>query len=272
MKNLNDSLDNKILKYYEKYYSHELGLKDWKERCNLRLNEESEYCIAYIQKIKEWLDYDFKNKKVLVVGSGTGGEIVNFYNIGADVYGIEPNEEAIEISHIKAEKIGLDKNRVKKGYSEKLSFDDNEFDFVYCYTVLEHVYDVEKSIKEMIRVVRENGHIFIHTPDYRQFYEPHYKAPLPMFLPNFINKIILLILKKPTKFLDTINKVSSLSLRRIFQKLPIHHFRMYTQVENFTSDRFAVRIILNIQKFLFLFMGISSNQAWILKKKKSKNI
>ncbi len=266
--NNNELLKDKMFAYYKKYYSDELGFKDWKARCKLRLDEEKNYCLTYISRIKEWINYDFTSKKVLVVGSGTGGEIVNFHMDGADVYGIEPNIEALEISQIKAEIINLEKAKIKEGYAENLIFEDNTFDFVYCYTVLEHVRDIEQSISEMIRVAKEDGYIFIHTPDYRQLYEPHYKLSLPMFLPNFISKLILFMLGRPTKFLDTIKKVNSLSLRRIFQRKPIHHFRMFNQIEDCHSDRMIVKIIYMIQRLLNSYLGIAANQAWLLKKKK----
>jgi len=266
MMNNNELLKEKVLAYYKKYYSEELGLKDWEERCKLRLDEEKNYCLTYINRIKEWINYDFASKKVLVVGSGTGGELVNFHKDGADVFGVEPNIDALTISHIKARKINLDIAKIREGYAESLDFKDNKFDFVYCYTVLEHVKDVEQSISEMIRVTKEGGYIFIHTPDYRQLYEPHYKLPLPMFLPNFISKLILFILGRPTKFLDTIKKVNSLSLRRIFHRKSIHHFRVY-QIEDYSSETMLFKIILMIQRCLNLYFGIPPNQAWLLKKK-----
>ena len=44
---------------------------------------------------------------------------------------------------------------------EKLSFEDNEFDFVYCSHVLEHVADPEKACAELIRVGKRG---FIESP------------------------------------------------------------------------------------------------------------
>ncbi len=269
MENINTDIEKRIRDYYEKYYKDQLGLKDWEHRCELRLNEEKIYCNTYIERIESWLNYDFNGKKVLVVGSGTGGELVNFHNLGAKVYGIEPNVEAFKISLLKAKKIGLNKDQVKCEYSENIGYEDNSFDFVYCYTVLEHVQDVEKSLSEMIRTTRENGYLFIQTPDYRQLYEPHYKLPLPMILPNLINKMFLWFLKKPTTFLDTLNKLNSLKMKRFFQKLPVNYFRIYTKYEKFYSESPVVRIIFKIQYTLFAYFGVSFNQAWILQKIKN---
>ena len=262
----NNQINEKIKKYYKKYYKDELGFKDWKQRIELRLDEENIFCKRYIDRLKEWLNYDFLDKKVLVVGSGTGGEIVNFFREGANVYAIEPNLEASEISILKAENIGLDKKCVKNCYSEDINFSDNTFDFVYCFTVLEHVNDVEKSISEMIRVAKKGGYIFIHTPDYRQMYEAHYKLPLPMFLPIFINRILLKLLGRPSNFLKSIKKVNSLYLRNIFDKLPVHSFRVYLEKEDVKVKALSSKIILKICHLIFLYLDASFNQIWILKK------
>ena len=90
-----------------------------------------------------------------------------------------------------------------------MPFKDGQFDFIYCFTVLEHVKNVENSISEMVRCTKSKGKIFVETPDYRQLYEGHYKLPLPMFLPIWVNKLFLKILGRPTEFISTINKINS---------------------------------------------------------------
>ena len=86
-----DEIDNKIIEYYKDYYKTTLGLPNWDFLSKQRLNEEEIYCSRYINRIKQWIDIDFKGLRVLVVGSGTGGELVNFHNEGAEVYGISKN-------------------------------------------------------------------------------------------------------------------------------------------------------------------------------------
>ena len=194
----------------QNYYLNQLGLKDWKKRANLRLNEEVNFTQNENIKIFENIyGIDFSKNKVLIVGSGTGGEIINFSKKCHEVYGVETNIIAIEISNFKIDINNIKNAFVKSGESELLPFDDNSFDFVSCYTVLEHVNDVEKSIKEMIRVTKHNGKIFIETPDYRQFYDPHYKLLLPMFLPKIFIKLIQILLGRPLNFLNSLNFVSS---------------------------------------------------------------
>ena len=254
--------------YYENFYKNELGLPDWQERIKLRLNEEENYCSRFIDWFEDWFDYDFSGKKVLVVGCGTGGELVNFKNKGADIYGIEPNKNALTISHLKAAQSDIPKENITNGYSENLPYDENQFDFIYCYTVLEHVADVEKSINEMVRCAKVKGKIFIETPDYRQLYEGHYKLPLPMFLPIWMNKIIVRFFRRPSDFLDTINKVNSRQLQRIFNKSSVTSFRVFKENKNkMPKIRFRLSFFGEIIQYtIHRFFGVSRNQIWVLHK------
>ena len=89
-------------------------------------------------------------KRILVVGCGTGAEL--FYLLGRadmDVRGIEPFDEAIEICNLKAEAKGMRAGLVTKESAEKLSFADGSFELIICFTVLEHVRDVDMALGEM---------------------------------------------------------------------------------------------------------------------------
>jgi len=263
----NQLIKDKIKSYYKSYYKDSLGIANWEELCEQRVYEEDIYCGRFIERIKSWIDYDFLDKKVLVVGSGTGGELVNFFKEGAEVFGIEPYLPAIEICHLKAEFVGLKKENIIQSSAEQVKFGDNSFDFVYCFTVLEHVNDVEQSISEMFRVTKPGGFIFIQTPDYRQLYEGHYKIPLPMFLPNIFNRIILKALGRPSNFLRTIQKVNTFSIRNILKKYNAVSLRIYTQEDNRTSGRVIVRIIFLIQDLINKYIDAPISQVWLVRKK-----
>jgi len=255
-----------IHNYYEDYYKSSLGLPNWKDLCQQRINEEEIYCSRYIDNIKNWINIDFSKKNVLVVGSGTGGELVNFFLEGADVYGIEPYEPANEISRLKAKSIGFPETNIKSGSAEDIDFEDRFFDFVYCYTVIEHVEDVAQSIKEMLRVVKPGGHLFIQAPDYRQLYEGHYKLPLPMFLPIWFNKILLRIYGRPVDFLNTINKVNSKGIKNILDSHKILSMQIHPNREKRLSNRYIVKIIFFIQDLIYKRFNAPLNQIWLIKK------
>ena len=112
------------------------------------------------------------------------------------------------------------------------------------------------------------GKLFIELPNYRQLYEAHYKLPLPMFLPIWINKIILRLLRRPVDFLGTINKKNTSQLRKIYQKFPeITPMLITPDVIKMPKTSFSiVFLIQSIQFLIFKFFDHTANQTWILHK------
>ena len=91
---------------------------------------------------------DFKNKKVLEVGSGPGGNLDFLTNKGCvEIVGVDVSEKMVELS----KRLLKDKNiQVHKTDGFSLPFDDNYFDLVFTSTVLQHNTN-EAQLKELIR-------------------------------------------------------------------------------------------------------------------------
>lgn len=194
--------------YYKKYYWNMLGFQDWEKRIQMRLNEKNIFADPNLQRIEKWINYNFENKKVLIVGAGTGAELFALLERGADVYAAEPYENARSILRLKMELYNLPSERISACAAEDLEFPNDFFDFVYCQTVLEHVKDMRKSINEMIRVSRQGGWIFIAAPNYLYPYEGHYKIhcyPPALPMGRFFLKLYLRLLKRPVDLVNSLN-------------------------------------------------------------------
>jgi 2-polyprenyl-3-methyl-5-hydroxy-6-metoxy-1,4-benzoquinol methylase len=253
-----------IRQYYKSYYCDELGLRDWKQRVEARVHEEEHFALPVISTLEQVLNYIFSGKKVLVVGAGTGAEFVALYKKGAEVYGLEPNNNAVDILKTKCEKHGIDFSRVVRGTVEKLPYPDESFDFVYCYTVLEHVQDVNKALLEMVRVTSVGGKIFIATGNYRIPYEPHYKIFMPTFLPKIFIKWYLWLRRRPTAFIDTVNFILCNKLLDIIRRMPV----ITLQILHDFPEGFARK-----SNFFYLFiryLGLEKNLWFILVKRANK--
>lgn len=253
-------LEDLIKSYYQKYYLGELGLSDYQIRIEQRLNEEEAFARPNIERIEKILRLKFSKQRVLCLGGGTGAELISFSGLGCDTYAIEPNEDAIKIIKMKCEINNIDKEKVYQGVAENLPFKDEFFDFIYCFTVIEHVQDVEQAIKEAVRVTKKNGSIYIVTPDYRQLYEGHYKMHMPLFLPKWLLKIILLIKGKPTGFLDTLQFVTAKKLRNIFRRCNVITLQIRFPYKKTDGKSIWSKLIIWMQDKL----GIELNQFWIL--------
>lgn len=102
------------------------------------------------------------DKTVLDVGCGGGYLSEELAKINLEVTGIDPSSESIEAAQTHAEQESLT-IKYFVGYGEKLPFESNTFDFVCCCDVLEHVKDLRGIIKEISRVLKNDGVFFYDT-------------------------------------------------------------------------------------------------------------
>lgn len=249
-----------LSEYYEDYYRAQLGLPDWRKRVKSRLSEEKYLGGPNLDKVEDWMGMNFSGKRVLVVGAGTGAESVVLHQRGAQVYGIEPDERAIKILGLKAQLNGIPRNRFKRAIAEKIPYGANFFDFVYCYTVVEHVQNVEKTIDEMVRVCKVSGLVYIQTPDYRFPYEGHYKSSRISFSPKWLTYLQFWLMGKSVRFLRSVNFVNAPDLDKIFMKRNVLTLRVmppwvreWQGIKNANSfSRFARRFGFGKDQFIFL--------------------
>ncbi len=269
-------LNRIVLEKYKNQYLKETGFPHlWvmnrikQYRTNLERGKiVSNNPITFAEK---YLNFNYKNKDILIVGLGLSILIVNYFlEKGANVYGIEPDKNRIDVQYLNAEIMKFNKLKLKRAKAEKIPFKSGVFDFVFCYTVLEHVENVEKALLEMYRVLKRNiGILFIGTSDFRIPYEPHYKIRFPSsffgliflytFLPaNFqkaIMKIYLKLLRRPTKYLDTINFLNEKYLKKLFFKNNWNYFQLFFNVGSPSNSVFYKwRRFFNIQKNLWFYV------------------
>lgn len=221
-------LQHQIIDYYRHYYRDICSLNDWRTRTISRLSEE-ETELKRLNKLRNTFGFNTYAQKHVIVGAGTGGlAVVLARDFGCQVSGVEPDSKALEITKNKLSENSIDSAKFMLEFAEKLPFSDGQFDHAHCFTVLEHVEDINAAIDEMIRVVKPGGCIRVNTPNYSYPYEGHYKIFFPTFMPRFIGYLYLILLGKSPKFLKTINFITSKQLDKILSnKRSIIWFRMF---------------------------------------------
>jgi len=68
---------------------------------------------------------------------------------------------------------------------EQLPFKDS-FDIVTCWDVLEHVQDPERVLREINRVLKSQGRLFITVVNKYAIRDPHYHLAFINWLPNSV--------------------------------------------------------------------------------------
>lgn len=97
-----------------------------------------------------------KGLKVLEIGVGLGADHQMFAESGADLYGIDLTDRAIEHTRNRLSSFQL-QSVLNVGDAENLNFQNETFDLVYSWGVLHHSPNTPKAIKECWRVLKNGG-------------------------------------------------------------------------------------------------------------------
>ena len=111
---------------------------------------------------------DFTGQSILAVGSGTG----RIHNLSFDCFavGIDP------LSHSYFNSSSGSNAHVFTGIGEHLPFQDETFDSVWTFNVIDHMIEPEKALREICRVLKPEGELYLMVHCFS--------------LPDSINKIL----------------------------------------------------------------------------------
>ena len=99
---------------------------------------------------------DVRGLRLLEIGVGLGADHQQFAAAGAELFGVDLTERAIEHTRRRLTVFGL-KSNLAVGDAEDLDFPGESFDRVYSWGVLHHSPDTVKAIAEVWRVLRPGG-------------------------------------------------------------------------------------------------------------------
>jgi len=203
--------------------------------------------------------------KMADVGSGWGELLLACMRRGADIVGIEPSGEEVGISELLLASFGYSP-RIVHGRGEALPWKDESFDLVTCQQVLEHVDDIELVIREMIRVTRPGGRLFVSTPNYLFPYEGHYRMRWFPLMPKPIGARVLRRQgRDPTFLLESVNYTTYPSMRARWQR---HGLAARNITEELVrAGRHPAAIYRRpIIRWAALHLGLFPNISWLLTK------
>jgi len=141
---------------------------------NMAKNEESHWWFVARRKILSSLISKFspvKNKRILEIGSGTGGNLKMLLEHG-NVTAIEPN--AIARNKISA-KFGDKVLLINGKLPDSLNIKNQKFDLICLFDVLEHIADDKASLQELRKHLTPQGIIFLTVPAFQFLWSGHDK-------------------------------------------------------------------------------------------------
>ena len=103
---------------------------------------------------------ELRKSRVLEIGCGNGSMTGYLKSLGVNIVGIDMNKEYIKNAK---KRFGEENFKLMKG--EDLEFEDNTFDIVLSFDLLEHIPDIVEHLKEVKRVLKEDGEYLFQTPN-----------------------------------------------------------------------------------------------------------
>lgn len=94
--------------------------------------------------------------KVLDVGAGYGAFSKQLYEMGYDVHACDLFPEIFRFEPVECRKVNI---------IEGFPYEDNSFDVAIAIEVMEHIYDHENFFREVNRILKPGGQLFISTPN-----------------------------------------------------------------------------------------------------------
>ncbi|OXA79381.1 Methyltransferase domain-containing protein [Flavobacterium aquidurense] len=137
--------------------------------------------------------------RILDIGAGTGDFLLTAKNDGWETVGVEPSERAKNIA-------------IQKGISfvnEIDALENNSFDVITMWHVLEHVPNLELQIKELKRLLKPTGTLIVAVPNFKSYDAKHYAAfwaayDVPIHFWHFSKKAIQSLFEKEDMKLEKV--------------------------------------------------------------------
>jgi len=124
--------------------------REWFERV-----EEHRYAVEpFIHAHAQFPRYH--GKKMLEVGVGAGTDHLQWARAGADCYGVDLTDAAIETTRAHLAVYGFTSHLTRID-AERLPFEDDFFDVVYSWGVIHHSESPERIVSEIGRVLKPGG-------------------------------------------------------------------------------------------------------------------
>ena len=169
------------------------------------------------QLLNELTSNKLADYKILDMAAGCGNFVFQGLKQGLHVEGIEPEEWKNELWRKKIEVFKLNPEWLKQfhnGIGEQLPFEKSSFQIVDSWQTFEHVQSVSSCMKELFRVLSDDGFAVIRMPGYASFYEGHYMLAWLPYMQGGIAKLWLKIFNRPSDGLGTFYIRTQCSIKR----------------------------------------------------------
>lgn len=148
------------------------SVKDWSQfyECSINQTVEKQWpneqlVIIFKGNYIPGFNKDFKGKKILEIGCGSGNNFEFYKSMGLNIYGCEVDEKIINLLKNKIVSLNISAD-LKVGFNINIPYPDNFFDYLVSWNCIHYENnerDIKKAIEEYARVLKPGGRLIVQT-------------------------------------------------------------------------------------------------------------
>lgn len=198
------------------------------------------------------------NKKMKILDAGCGfGHFVSYcLDQGYNCYGYEVDKNLAKIGKSILKINQQNQNRVSLVKSKRLPYEEQSFDLINLSFVLDYVHDIPALLKELRRILKKDGEIYIEAPNYLCCFSPIYALVFFPWLPKWLNRIYFRLRgRSNTKVIESLTFITPQHLNQIFKQL---NFEVKNYGLKFWQDLIDQKNVANRNDKLLLLVKLAS--------------
>jgi len=171
----------------------------------------------------DWNSSELRGVNILEVGCGAGRfSRVVLEKTQANLYSIDYSD-SVAVNYKNNGSMSINRFELFQANIYEMPFNDNEFDKVFCFGVLQHTPDFKASVKELIKKTKIGGEIVVDFyPINGWWTKIHAKYLFRFFTKRMNHNELLNIIEKNINWLILISKILNLLQLKIFTRfIPI---------------------------------------------------
>lgn len=224
-------------------------------------NTEAQVTYISTRRAKDWVPYLLPHLQagmhLLDCGCGTGTITLDLAELVAPgkVIGVDMDNTQLEVARANAQKRGLTNVTFEQGNVYELRFDPASFDTVNSHTLLYHLSDQLRAIREMRRVLKPGGLIAIADDDF---------DTVTITPSHPLNERILAIWKNAVLF-NGGNPFYSRNLRALLRQAGFARTEGFATAAEHYGRLEETRRMAGVMRSQFndpAFAGLAINQGW----------
>ena len=140
---------------------------EWHDRHEVDVSADAPWHKTIRQRLR--FETDIKDKKILEIGCGRGGFscwLATQNPKPERVFAADFSPVAVEKGRQFSQQKGIDNIEWMVRDIENLPDADSTYDTIFSYETIEHVPNPPKAVKEMARVLKPGGRMYLTTPNY----------------------------------------------------------------------------------------------------------